>query len=123
MSPAPDEKAVAVRARMAELAVKFIERTREDSETMRAGLARLGQGDAAAHTELLNLAHRASGTGATLGLVALSERAHRIEQQIAALAAGTVPDSQVLREIGSAIESLAEEASRPPPDPASARSS
>lgn len=120
MSLTPEEKAAAVRARMADLTVKFIMRTRQDSETMRSGLERLGQGDAAAHAEILNLAHRASGTGATLGLEVLSERAHRIELQVAALAAGSVPDSQALREIASAIEALAEEAGRAPPGSPSA---
>lgn len=111
MSPA-GEKETALRSRMAELAAKFIERTGKDAEAMRAGLERVKSGEATALTDILNLAHRAAGTGATLGLQALSERAHRIELLVAELPPGAVPGEPVLAEIGSAIEALAGENER-----------
>jgi HPt (histidine-containing phosphotransfer) domain-containing protein len=110
MNPTPEEKAAAVRSRMADLAAKFIARTGNDVTVMRAGLERLRQGDASPLAEILNLAHRASGTGATLGLHALSERAQKIELLVAAMPPGAVPDAPLWAELSSAIDALAAEA-------------
>ena len=43
-----EEKAAAAKQRMAELAAKFLNRTRADIESMRDGLARLAAGEAGA---------------------------------------------------------------------------
>ena len=108
----PGEKQAALRSRMAELAAKFIERTGKDAEAMRNGVGRVRRGEATALAEVLNLAHRAAGTGATLGLQALSERALRIELLVAGIPSGSVPGEQALAEIDGAIDALASENQR-----------
>jgi len=107
MSDTREERVAAAKARMAELAEKFLERTAGEIETMRARLAQ-AHGDTAALAEIRNLAHRACGTGATLGFESLSEYAHRIE----ALTASQPPGSQA--EIAGAIDALAGELARQP---------
>jgi HPt (histidine-containing phosphotransfer) domain-containing protein len=105
MNETRDQRVAAARERMAELAAKFLERTAGEIETMRARLAQ-SQQDAAALAEIRNLAHRACGTGATLGFESLSEYAHRVE----ALTAAQPPGSQA--EIAGAIEEMARELAR-----------
>lgn len=108
MTQTYDEKVAATRARMAQLGEKFVVRTRGDVALMRASLEKTGQGDVAALADLRNLAHRACGTGATLGFEALSERAYRIEL-LAAQTAGATPDAATLAELLRAIDALARE--------------
>lgn len=105
MSLTTDEKVAAMQARLAELTAKFLERTGGDVAAMRAGLARAEQGDGAALEEILHLAHRARGTGATLGLDALSESAQVIESLVSAVV-NSIPEPQMLVRIGSAIDAL-----------------
>ena len=107
MSDTREERVAAAKARMAELAEKFLDRTAVDIDTMRARLARVGD-DAAALAEIRNLAHRACGTGATLGFESLSDCAHRIE----VLTAAQPPVSRA--EILGAIDALAQELARQP---------
>jgi len=102
-----EERVAAAKARMVELAEKFLVRTQAEIDTMRARLAHVGD-DAAALAEIRNLAHRACGTGATLGFESLSDCAHRIETL-----AATQPPAPI-DEIGSAIEALAQELARQP---------
>ena len=60
-----EQKMDAARARMAELAAKFLDRTDGDLESMRGSLHRLATGDAAPVGDNRHLAHRMVGTGAT----------------------------------------------------------
>jgi HPt (histidine-containing phosphotransfer) domain-containing protein len=98
---------------MGELTGKFIERTEAEIQSMRASLARAGEGDAGALGEILHLAHRARGTSATLGLEALSTRAHAIEM-LAEGPAGAPLDPATFSELKGAIEALAEELGHTP---------
>jgi hypothetical protein len=70
------EKIAAARARMAELASKFVVRTGTELVTLRAALVRGGR---ESFEEIGYLAHRMAGTGATLGFDALADHALRIE--------------------------------------------
>ena len=107
MNETREERIAAAKARMAELATKFLERTAGEIETMRTRLAQASE-DSAALAEIRNLAHRACGTGATLGFESISEYAHRIE----ALAAAQPPGTPA--EIASAIDEMARELARQP---------
>ena len=116
MNDTREQKMAAARARMAELAAKFIERTRGDLRTMRSDLAKVGAGDASALAEIRHLAHRMAGTGATLGFEALGERASGTEALIDALPGGTLPDPQTIdrlaADIGALESQLASDAGR-----------
>jgi HPt (histidine-containing phosphotransfer) domain-containing protein len=107
MNETREERIAAAKARMAELATKFLDRTAGEIETMRTRLAQASE-DSAALAEIRNLAHRACGTGATLGFESLSEYAHRIE----ALAAAQPPGTPA--EISHAIDEMARELARQP---------
>jgi HPt (histidine-containing phosphotransfer) domain-containing protein len=113
MNTTQEEKVAAMRSRMAELTGKFIERTEVEVQSMRASLARAGEGDARALGEILHLAHRARGTSATLGLEALSTRAHAIEM-LAGIPGGAPLDPATFDELKGAIEALAEELGHTP---------
>lgn len=106
MNDTREQKLAAARARMAELAAKFIERTQRDLGTMRADLAKAGAGDAGALAEIRHLAHRMAGTGATLGFEALGVRAAGTEAIIDALPDGALPDSRVIERIAADIGAL-----------------
>lgn len=101
-----DEKAAATRTRMAELAAKFIDRTRGDVATMREGLARLAAGDAQSLGDIRHLAHRMVGTGATLGFEAISERAQVIEQLTETCAPGAIPEAGLREKMAAALDEL-----------------
>ena len=113
MNTTNEEKVAAMRSRMAELTGKFIERTEVEIQSMRASLARAGEGDARALGEILHLAHRARGTSATLGLEALSSRAHAIEM-LAEIPGGAPLDPATFTELKGAIEALADELGHTP---------
>lgn len=106
MNETRDQKMAAAKARMAELAAKFIQRTRGDLRAMRDGLAKAGAGDASALAEIRHLAHRMAGTGATLGFEALGERAAGTEAIIDALPGGMPPDPQTLERLAADIGAL-----------------
>ena len=73
----------AVKSRLNELAQKFVTRTTGDLALMREGLSRLEAGDRAGLDQIRHLAHRACGTGGTLGLCALSDAAGEFEALLA----------------------------------------
>ena len=107
MSNPSEERVAAAKVRMAQLAAKFLERTAGEIETMRARLAQVDQ-DPEAMAEIRNLAHRACGTGATLGFESLSEYAYQVEK----LAAANPPGSRA--DIAGAIDAFARELDRQP---------
>ena len=109
MSQTREEREAAAKVRMAELAAKFVARTRGEVESMRAQLAKLPAGNPEALAELRNLAHRACGTGATLGFEALADCAQRVEQLAGAQASGSAPSPESLIQLGKAIDALAAE--------------
>ena len=111
MNQTTEERVAAARARLAELREKFIERTRGELAAMRQALAQAESGEAAAIGEIARLAHRMSGTGATLGLEALGEQARRIEK-LAETPAGAGDEAGALRTLAAAIDSLAAELAR-----------
>lgn len=114
MNPTPEERVAAARARMAELKEKFIERTQGELQTLRSSFTSLAAGDSAALGTIVQLAHRITGTGATLGLDALSERAQEIEKLGEALAPAAPPDGAMLARLDAAIGALAAELGRTP---------
>ena len=117
MSSAGASDAAAVRTRLLELTSKFVTRTIEDLAQMREALARLDAGNGTAHPDALGLihqlAHRACGTGGTLGLCALSDAAGALERTIEACSANAARDAAVCAEIAARIEAMAAQL---PPD-------
>jgi len=109
-----EERIAAARARMAELKEKFIERTQGELQTLRASFASLEAGDLGQVDTIVQLAHRMTGTGATLGLDALSDRAHQLERLGDAQARGSPPDASTLIALAAAIDALAAELERTP---------
>ena len=101
----------AVNARLIELTSRFVARTIDDLAQMREALARLDAGNGTAIPDALELihqlAHRACGTGGTLGLCALSDAAGALERTIEACSANALPDAAVRAEIASRIEAMA----------------
>jgi HPt (histidine-containing phosphotransfer) domain-containing protein len=117
MNDAREQRMAAAKARMVELAARFIERTRGDQRTMRAALEKAGAGDASALVEIRHLAHRMAGTGATLGFVALGERAAGTEALVDTLLPGGVPPDirtleKLAADIGALEDQLASDARR-----------
>jgi HPt (histidine-containing phosphotransfer) domain-containing protein len=109
-----EERIAAARARMLELKQKFVERSQGEMVTLRDSLTAFQAGDAAALGVIEQLAHRMSGTGATLGLDALSERAQQVERLAGTRAPGTPPDAAAVSVLRTAIEALAAELARTP---------
>jgi chemotaxis protein histidine kinase CheA len=104
-----EDKVAAARARMAELAGKFIERSTGELATMRAAVAALEAGDASALGEIRHLAHRMAGTGATLGFETFSDRALDVEQLAERQAPGVAPDAAALERFAAAMQALENE--------------
>jgi HPt (histidine-containing phosphotransfer) domain-containing protein len=109
IDPTPEDRIAAARTRLAELADKFVERTRGEIEVMRRSLDVLDSTESAALGDILQLAHRISGTGATLGFDGVSEHARRIEQLTAAHAPGSACDAALIGKLRTAIDALAAE--------------
>jgi HPt (histidine-containing phosphotransfer) domain-containing protein len=116
MNQTNEERVAAARARLAELKHKFVERSQAEVQTMRGSFSTLQSGEVAALQVLVQLAHRMSGTGATLGLEALSDCAQRIEKLAEVPPPGSLPDADLLSRLGAAIEVLAAELARTPRD-------
>jgi len=99
--------AAAVMTRLLELTRKFVTRTSDDVAQMRDRLAQVEAGDPAALAQIQQLAHRACGTGGTLGLCALSDAAADLERLVEACPAAALPDAAVRAEIAVRIEAMA----------------
>jgi HPt (histidine-containing phosphotransfer) domain-containing protein len=101
----------AMRTRLLELTSKFVTRTIEDLAQMRDALARLDAGNGTVDPNALELiqqlAHRACGTGGTLGLDALSDAAGALERTIEACPANALPDAAARAEIAARIDAMA----------------
>jgi HPt (histidine-containing phosphotransfer) domain-containing protein len=107
--PTREERAAAARARMAELAGKFVDRTETELVTLRAALAALAAGRAEALGEIRHLAHRMAGTGATLGFEKLSDHAMHVEEICDRQAPGTIPTEADRAEIDAAVAAIGRE--------------
>jgi HPt (histidine-containing phosphotransfer) domain-containing protein len=92
----------AVRARMAELARKFIARTEEDLVQMRAALDSDGGLE-----QIRQLAHRACGTGGSLGLTALSDAAGVLERLVESIPGSTAPGAAERARVAAGIDAVA----------------
>lgn len=101
--------AAAVHSRMAELVSKFVARTGGDVAQMRAALAQLEAGDGSGLAQIQQLAHRACGTGGTLGLLALADAAGGLERLTEACPANAVPADATRAQISAAIDRVAAE--------------
>ena len=97
----------AVKLRLQELAQKFVTRTTQDLQRMRDGLARLDAGDRAGLDEIRQLAHRACGTGGTLGLFALSDAASDLERLIDALPLDVPPGAAECAQVAAGVDRFA----------------
>ena len=84
-----------MRERINQLAEQFLQRCSQDVGSSRGLLIRLRAGDAGAFKELEYLAHRISGTGASLGFESLSACATAIERLAEAHTGNTTPDQKV----------------------------
>lgn len=112
MSQTRQEREAAARVRMAELAEKFVARTTGEMVSMRAQLVKLSAGDLRALTEIRNLAHRACGTGATLGFESLADCALRVEQLAESQSPETSPAPEALAQLRNEIDALDAELAR-----------
>jgi len=112
MSQTREEREAAARVRMAELAAKFVARTTGEVATMRTQLLKLAAGDPEALIELRHLAHRACGTGATLGFEALADCAQRVEQLAEAQAPDAAGAAEAVDQLGKALDALDAELTR-----------
>jgi HPt (histidine-containing phosphotransfer) domain-containing protein len=110
VSQSREEKEAAAKARMAELAVKFVDRTAGELESLRGFLGRLNTGDVQVLDDIRNVAHRMCGTGATLGFETLADCAYRVEQL--STSNGAVPDSSTVLQLGTAVDALEVELGR-----------
>jgi len=104
-----EQKMEVARARMAELATKFLVRTDADIAAMRGGLGRLASGDVNGLADIRHLAHRMVGTGATLGFESLSGHARHIEKLTEVFAPGALPDERWRMQVAAEIDALATE--------------
>ena len=98
-----DERVAAARTRMAELSTKFVERTKNELQSLRKAL---DAGNAASIVDIRYLAHRMAGTGATLGFDNLSDHAMRIEEICDRQAGGAAPDAGACHEIAIAVDAI-----------------
>lgn len=73
-------EATEIRSKLAQLAQRFIVRTREELGALTQHIGRARDGDAKSLAEVRNLAHRMHGTGATLGFADVAEAAARLEK-------------------------------------------
>lgn len=97
----------AVHARMTELARKFVVRTLDDVARMREALAGLEVGTGGGLELIRQLAHRACGTGGTLGLDGVSDAAASLERLIDAMPADRSPDDAARTRISAGIAAIA----------------
>jgi HPt (histidine-containing phosphotransfer) domain-containing protein len=101
-----------MRERIKQLAGEFLQRCSRDVMSLRALLARLGNGDANVFKELEHLAHRICGTGASLGFEFLSMRAAAIERLAEGQAGSVTADQNVVERLVEYVAALEIEVDR-----------
>jgi HPt (histidine-containing phosphotransfer) domain-containing protein len=106
-----------MRERIKQLAGAFLQRCSRDVVSLRALLARLGNGDANVFDadvfrELEHLAHRICGTGASLGFEFLSTRAAAIERLAEGQAGSVTADQNVVQLLVEYVAALEIEVDR-----------
>ena len=102
-----------LKQRRAELAKKFLTRSREEALRCRARLAAASVGAPLPQAaDLKMLAHKISGTGATLGLDSLSDRARNFEQELARHADGEALSATDLEALRASASELLEDIER-----------
>ena len=104
------DRLAAAQARLQELSARFVARSRNEVVDIRGAIARVRAGDASGLGVIQHLAHRMAGTGATLGLDALSHHAYELER-LAEAQNATLPDAAVLARMDVLISAL-EDAAR-----------
>lgn len=107
-----EEKTAAAKVRLAELAMKFLDRSAVDIAKMRDALTRLDSGEAGAVGDIRHLAHRMVGTGATLGFETVSELSFTLEQLAESCAPGVLPDEAFRTAMAEALNELDAELQR-----------
>ncbi len=106
MNDPREAKAAAARARMAELAQRFVARTRDELVAVRAALAGVDAGDTGGYATIRHFAHRVCGTAGTLGFMELSDLAGDLERMLDRQMAAAAPDASVPVRVASAVEAL-----------------
>jgi HPt (histidine-containing phosphotransfer) domain-containing protein len=106
MNESREQKAAAARARLHELAGRFLERTAGDITAMRESLAKWESGSTDALHDVRHLAHRMAGTGATLGFEPLADRAAHLEELLESCPADSPPAETLRLQISGALEAL-----------------
>jgi chemotaxis protein histidine kinase CheA len=112
MNETREDRVAAARARMVELAEKFLDRSFQDLASMREELGRVNAGAGEAMGELRHLAHRMAGTGATLGFEPLSDIALQIEALAEAYAPGAARAESTCTAVAEALDALDSELQR-----------
>jgi len=112
LSGAGERDAMAVSARLTELTRKFVTRTAGDVAQMRDALVQIEAGDLSALAQIHQLAHRACGTGGTLGLCALSDAASDLERLIEALPKDAAPGAAGRAQIAAGLDAIAGQLAR-----------
>lgn len=106
MDESREAKVAATKARMIELAGKFIDRSRGEVSAMRAAIDQVKAGDVGGLGQIRHFAHKMAGTGATLGFESLSGIASRLERAVESLPEGVVPDAQTQGRLGADLDAL-----------------
>jgi HPt (histidine-containing phosphotransfer) domain-containing protein len=101
----------AVGARLIELTRKFVTRTAGDVAQMRAAL----DSDSGLE-QIRQLAHRACGTGGSLGLIALSDAAGELERLVESLPGSPAPGAAERTRIAAGIDAIAAQLVSPEAD-------
>jgi chemotaxis protein histidine kinase CheA len=103
----------ALNAKMAELKQKFVTRTTAEVGEMRVALAQLvtaAENDQRSSVERIRqLAHRACGTGGTLGLCSLSDAAGTLEQLAESCLANPTSSDAARADLAAGIDRIAAE--------------
>lgn len=95
-----------LRAQIATLAEKFVERTRGQLIRMSEQLPRVIEGDPAARQVIQELAHMIHGSGALFGFESVSERAEELEHLAVEIATGAGAVDQLKARLDRLIETF-----------------
>ncbi len=76
-----------LREQLQELANRFLQRSHSEAQLLQKLIVRVEAADLAALTQLNDLSHKISGSAATFGFMAVSQRAGELEQLIRGITA------------------------------------